>query len=313
MFLKFSKNKKTLEGESLMLPKENIQKEECQESFARTVENDRNLLAYAVELAPFIKGLLGDDIGLYVSDLEKYLYVKPGKVRLSLEAGDALKDGSMGRRTTQSGARTSAKVGKEVYGLPYIGTGYPIIDPISNRVIGSIVTTTPVERQESLNSIAGQMESQVSTISMAVTNFTATSQELTATMETLNGNAQGIRVEINKTDGIVTLIKDISEQTHMLGLNAAIEAARVGDAGRGFNVVAEEIRKLSQDTNRSVKDILDILGEMKNSIVDLTDSISQMAGATQQQSASAEEISSSLNELNVVTLELKKQADELLG
>jgi methyl-accepting chemotaxis protein len=179
-------------------------------------------------------------------------------------------------------------------------------------VVGSIVTTTPVEQQEGLNDLAGNMEEQINAISMAVTNFSATSQELTATMENLSSNAQGIREEINKTDGIVTMIREVSEQTHMLGLNAAIEAARVGDAGRGFNVVAEEIRKLSQDTNRSVKDILQILGEMKSSIVELTNFIDQVTEATQQQAVSAQEINSSINELSMVSVELKKQSEQLV-
>lgn len=320
-FLQFTKSKKLVtDNEPLILAKkeeplvENLGPAAGRHTAAGPDPNPNpNPVACVVISAPFIKGMLGGDIGLYVSDLHNYLYVKPGKVRLALETGDPIKDGSIGRRTVTSGARTVAKVGREVYGLPYIGTGYPIIDPVSQKVVGSIVTTTPVEQQEGLNELAGHMESQVNSISMAVTNLSATSQELTATMENLSSNAQGIREEINKTDNIVTMIREVSEQTHMLGLNAAIEAARVGDAGRGFNVVAEEIRKLSQDTNRSVKDILQILGEMKNSIVELTNFIDQVTEATQQQAVASQEINSSINELSLVSVELKKQADELIS
>lgn len=309
-FLQFSKNKVMKDVPLTSEKREADEKKRKQEAPAQ-VEKKPDLLSCALEMAPSIKGMLGDDIGLYVSDLHNYLYVKPGSVKLALETGDAIKDGSMGRRTINSAARTVARVGREVYGLPYIGTGYPLINPADRKVIGSIVTTTPVEQQEVLNDMAGNLENQVNTISVAVTNFSATSQELTATMENLNSNAQSINEEIKKTDGIVTMIQEISEQTHMLGLNAAIEAARVGDAGRGFNVVAEEIRKLSQDTNRSVKDILQILGDMKHSIMDLTYFIDQVTVASQQQAVSAQEINSSINELSMVSVELKKQSGEL--
>ncbi|WP_279286380.1 methyl-accepting chemotaxis protein [Desulfofundulus sp. TPOSR] len=147
---------------------------------------------------------------------------------------------------------------------------------------------------------------------MATSSLSATSEEVAATTENLNSSAQKIRDEIKKTDGIVNLIEEIAEQTHLLGLNAAIEAARVGDAGRGFNVVAGEIRKLSQDTQRSVKEIMQTLHDVQQSIIDLTNSIEQVSSAAQQQAASSQEINASINELTAVAGQLKKLADELV-
>ena len=280
---------------------------------AEQKEQEADLVACMVKLAPAVKGMLGDEVGLYVADRENYVYCAPGAVKLALRAGDRVQEGSVTFRALQSGNRAVARVGGEVYGIPYIGVSYPIIDQERGETVGAVGTTTPITRQEKLIAVAGNMEKQVEAIAMATGNLSATAEELAATTENLNGNAQTIREEINKTDGIVALIREIAEQTHMLGLNAAIEAARVGDAGRGFNVVAGEIRKLSQDTQRSIKDILQTLQEMQQSIVGLTQSIEQMAAATQQQAASAEEISASVNELGAVAAELRKQADDLVS
>ncbi|MGB9802184.1 methyl-accepting chemotaxis protein, partial [Desulfofundulus sp.] len=167
-------------------------------------------------------------------------------------------------------------------------------------------------RQENLVAASDEVENQVKTITMAITNLSATAEELAATTENLNSNAQTIRNEIKKTDDIVALIQEIAEQTHLLGLNAAIEAARVGDAGRGFNVVAGEIRKLSQDTQRSVKEIMKTLNDVQQSIMELTHSIEQMSAAAQEQAASSQEINVAVNELGTVAVQLKKMADELL-
>lgn len=65
-----------------------------------------------------------------------------------------------------------------------------------------------------------------------------------------------------KIDGIVDVIADISEQTDLLSLNAAIESARAGEQGRGFAVVSEEIRKLSQQTQRTLDNVREIITEV---------------------------------------------------
>lgn len=65
-----------------------------------------------------------------------------------------------------------------------------------------------------------------------------------------------------KIDGIVNVIADISDQTDLLSLNAAIESARAGEQGKGFAVVSEEIRKLSQQTQKTLNDVREIIGEV---------------------------------------------------
>ncbi len=71
----------------------------------------------------------------------------------------------------------------------------------------------------------------------------------------------------NNIGGIVDAIQSISERTNLLALNASIEAARAGEAGRGFTVVAEEIRKLAEQTSKETDKISEIVGSVRNEIV----------------------------------------------
>jgi methyl-accepting chemotaxis protein len=77
--------------------------------------------------------------------------------------------------------------------------------------------------------------------------------------------AESLMAKSRAIENIVNLITQISEQTKLLALNAAIEASRAGDAGRGFEVVADEIRKLSEETGLSVKKVSQLIEEISKS------------------------------------------------
>jgi methyl-accepting chemotaxis protein len=80
---------------------------------------------------------------------------------------------------------------------------------------------------------------------------------------TLNGIVEDVATDINKIGMITAAITEISEQTNLLALNASIEAARAGEAGRGFSVVADEIRKLSIQTNDAVNQVKEIIAAIQ--------------------------------------------------
>lgn len=82
--------------------------------------------------------------------------------------------------------------------------------------------------------------------------------------------------EMSKINKILTFIMKVAEQTNLLAINAAIEAARAGEAGRGFAVVAEEVKRLAVDSERSARDIAELVNNIKrgmDSIVSNMDSI----------------------------------------
>lgn len=102
---------------------------------------------------------------------------------------------------------------------------------------------------------------------------------------------------LGETGKVLSFIKTVAQQTKLLGLNAAIEAARVGEYGRGFTVVANEVRKLAENSTASVEQIAPIMHNIETSMKIITEGVHRAGEITQQQAASTEEVASSIREL----------------
>lgn len=272
----------------------------------------REIIRMFTELAPYINEVFVDDVGVSVIQDRTYTAYIPGKLfDLGVRAGEPMK-GQVCEQCVDTGSRIIRRISREEskFDIPYIACALPIKE--DDETIGCVITTTAVTNQEKVHTIAGNLAASSEEFTASMEELAAGAQELSKICGELGQISKALAGTISQTDEIVTFIKNISGQTNLLGLNAAIESARVGDAGRGFGVVAEEIRKLAAVSAESVKNINDSLKKTQSSIATMNEKVNTIDNTVEGQASSIQEMSKASQELAAMAGELSAISESMV-
>jgi uncharacterized phage infection (PIP) family protein YhgE len=251
---------------------------------------------------------------LYITDLEQFRYRYDSKKFgfPDIVVGTKLKEGSGAKQVIEKRQMIISDMPADIYGVPVQVMCQPLFDEDdSNLVIGTFGIGLPRQNALQLREVSHNLKRSLEEVSAVIEELAASASQITVNERQLNNKIMEVNQLSENINDILGFIKQIADETKMLGLNAAIEAARAGDVGRGFGVVAEEIRKLSDESKDTVVKIRALTDQIKKTVGETASTGELTLRSAEEQAAATEEITASVEEITSLADSLEAMARDM--
>ncbi|MBO9608681.1 MAG: hypothetical protein J7639_22195 [Paenibacillaceae bacterium] len=199
---------------------------------------------------------IADDSIIAITDHEKFIgYLSIPGLAVNFPMGtpiDAIPN-SITRKALNAQTTLREERGPEAFGFPYVATATPIWE--NGEIVGALTVSTTTAKMTTLRGVSEHLAASAEQMTATTEQLAGASAEMAEQVRALAAESEQVLRELDNIRSIAQLVKEVSEQSHLLGLNAAIEAARAGEHGRGFNVVAGEVRKMAEQSKSSAASI----------------------------------------------------------
>lgn len=282
-------------------------------AWALTIPRQHKLVNAFESFAPVVAELLPEGGFMWVTDKEKFIKRQASQKfdMPELKVGTAFRVGSTPDEAIKQNKPVHEDIDASVYGYPVIAGSYPLIDEETQEVVASFGISLPRKLAGDLKQIASSLDEGLTGVATAIEQITAATNNVSDNQQNLNKEIIKSKELLDKINDVMNFIKEIADETKMLGLNAAIEAARVGEAGLGFGVVAEEIRKLSADSKNTVVQIKELTKEINKSMNETSLASESTLAVVEETAAATQEVNASIEEMTALGQKLSHTAANL--
>jgi methyl-accepting chemotaxis protein len=177
-------------------------------------------------------------------------------------------------------------------------------------VVGLLITVTSTEKIENLRKIASYLTEAVGRMIDTTEELVKVSNVIASKTHEVSNDSAFVMKLIEDTYQVIQSIQNIANHSKILGLNASIEAARAGDYGKGFSVVAKEIRRMADQSKESAVNIIEYLENVTSAINKNNNSIQEIGATAEEHSASVQELKDSFALIDTTAEELMNSTKE---
>lgn len=271
------------------------------------------LLEHLPEVARVLVKLFPGGMAFYATDLERFICKEIHIFDAPMvQVGAEFRKGGPADRAIQTKQMQLLDLDESMYGAAMRVACVPVFDDDDpTKVVGTVGMAVTRRREFAVRNATENFLRGLTEISAAIEETATAAASINQSEKMLNEEIARIYQISEEIVKVLDFIKSVADETKMLGLNAAIEAARAGDAGRGFGVVAEEIRKLSETSKETTEKIRNLTKDIEQRITSAIKSSEVTVRASEEQAAATEEITASIEEMTSLAEELSRLAKEL--
>ena len=259
--------------------------------------NERRILQEFIKMAPYIPSFIDEPVSVAITNTEAFIFNQPcTELPVSFELGKPFPEGNTPSQAMKAGEVMVREVSEKVYGIPFKSYAIPLRE--DGKIVGCLMLAKSITVLKNSKKAISDLSDEVGEIAGVINAITTDVQKSSENTCEVNKLIDELLLETEKMTSILAAINKLSNSTKILGLNASIESARAGEAGKGFSVVAQEIGRLSANTNQAATEIAQMLTSIEAQLKTIGAKSQDTTDTFMQQAASLEEIAASMDDLN---------------